>query len=275
VNRLIINLQPDEQTTTQNGKVIDRIVRFCHQIPFLNVDRVVKAGSSGKGTTVRGISDIDLVVFINTDLPMITPEEWLKPLLESLEKHVKNNLEGCKNFKIFPHSLKFTCEELDVDLLPAPKEYSNPEKIPVLWFSVIVTQVAVDFVQKRADPKCKDLIRVLKHWRNLTWRETRSGRPSSYLIELVMISCYDEGLMKVELLVKCMQLFSNFSTLSITWDNKQHSFQEPIVLDPSNTRNNLAKGFCGQISFGVLIFGPLEENARETLNTSFSKLFLM
>jgi len=259
VNLLIIKLQPDEQTTTQNGEVIDRIVRFCHQIPSLNVDRVVKAGSCGKGTTVRGISDIDLVVFIN-DLPMITPEKWLNPLLKSLEDHVKKNLEGCNNFKIFPHSLKFTCKGMDVDLLPAPTEYSNPEKIPVRWFSVIVTQEAVDFVQKR-DPECKDLIRFLKHWRNLSWSETKSGRPSSYLIELVMISCYDKSLMKVEMLVKCMQLFLNFSTLSITWD-KPHAFlQKPIVLDQSNTRNNLAKDFD---------FLPLQEKARETLNTNFS-----
>jgi len=172
VNLLIIKLQPDEQTTTQNGVVIDRIVRFCHQIPFLKVDRVVKAGSSGKGTTVRGNSDIDLVVFINTGLQMITPKEWLNPLLESLEKHVKKNLEGCKDFNIFPHSLQFTCNGMDVDLLPAPAEYSNPKDIPVHWFSVIVTQDAVDFVQDR-DPKCKDLIRLLKHWRNLSWKKPK------------------------------------------------------------------------------------------------------
>jgi len=79
-----------------------------------------------------------------------------------------------------------------------------------------------------------------------------------------MISCYDESLMKVDLLVKCMQLFEKFSTLSITWDNKPHAFQKPIVLDPSNTRNNLAEGFD---------FGPLQEKASETLKTNFSKLF--
>ncbi|CAC5425217.1 unnamed protein product [Mytilus coruscus] len=45
--------------------VIDRVVRIVHRHPRYSVSQVIKGGSLGKGTGVKGHSDVDLLVVLN------------------------------------------------------------------------------------------------------------------------------------------------------------------------------------------------------------------
>ena len=79
----------------------------------------------GKGTAIKGKSDIDLVLVLNE----VTSAEDLKEQLPNIKLKILNMLRNAESLTILPHSIsttefsvKFsvegTYENIDVDLLP-------------------------------------------------------------------------------------------------------------------------------------------------------------
>uniref|UniRef100_A0A8C0DUU0 Polymerase nucleotidyl transferase domain-containing protein n=1 Tax=Balaenoptera musculus TaxID=9771 RepID=A0A8C0DUU0_BALMU len=134
------HLLPDEDFRTQVNEAIHIICSFLKERCFqsashpVRVSKVVKGGSSGKGTTLRGRSDADLVVFLTN----------LKSFQEQLErrgefiKEIRRQLEACQREETFevkfevqkqqwknPRALSFVLrspqlhEWVEFDVLPA------------------------------------------------------------------------------------------------------------------------------------------------------------
>lgn len=80
---LVSALQPSAVANKEVGDAINEIVRLIQEVPGWDVDRVVKTGSTGKGTSIKASnalgngSDVDLVVFVNP--PGGPPTELLLP----------------------------------------------------------------------------------------------------------------------------------------------------------------------------------------------------
>uniref|UniRef100_A0A8C6F007 Polymerase nucleotidyl transferase domain-containing protein n=1 Tax=Monodon monoceros TaxID=40151 RepID=A0A8C6F007_MONMO len=143
------HLLPDEDFYTQVNEAIHTICSFLKERCFrgaphpVRVSKVVKGGSSGKGTTLRGRSDADLVIFL-TNLKSF--QEQLQRRGEFI-KEIRRQLEACQREEIFevefekqqwesPRALSFvlrSCQPhecVEFDVLPAFDalgEHSQPQ----------------------------------------------------------------------------------------------------------------------------------------------------
>ncbi|XP_021078230.1 LOW QUALITY PROTEIN: 2'-5'-oligoadenylate synthase 1A-like [Mus pahari] len=166
----------------------------------VRVSKVVKGGSSGKGTTLRGKSDADLVVFFNNltsyqDL-LNRRREFIKEIKKQLyevqrERHFSVNFEVRSSWWPFAWALSFKLsaphlhQEVEFDVLPAFDVLGpvsiNKKPIPfiyttLIWectslgkdgeFSKCFTELRQNFLKQRP-PKLKSLIRLVKHWYQL------------------------------------------------------------------------------------------------------------
>ncbi|XP_046497397.1 2'-5'-oligoadenylate synthase 1-like isoform X2 [Equus quagga] len=133
-------LLPDTQFRRQVREAIDIICSFLKERCFrgaahpVQVSKVVKGGSSGKGTTLKGRSDADLVVFLDSFKSF---REQFERRAEFIEE-IRRQLEACQREKRFdvqfevqgqqwarPRALSFVLtspqlnEGVEFDVLPA------------------------------------------------------------------------------------------------------------------------------------------------------------
>nr|ACJ13107.1 2',5'-oligoadenylate synthetase 1 [Pongo abelii] len=96
-------LLPDTHFRMQINHAIDTICGFLKERCFrgssypARVSKVVKGGSSGKGTALRGRSDADLVVFLS---PLTTFQDQLNRRGEFIQE-IRKQLEACQRESIF------------------------------------------------------------------------------------------------------------------------------------------------------------------------------
>uniref|UniRef100_A0A8C3SYA6 2'-5' oligoadenylate synthase n=1 Tax=Chelydra serpentina TaxID=8475 RepID=A0A8C3SYA6_CHESE len=200
-------LQPDSTFLRQAGQAIDTICEFLktncfadRPPPRIKVLKVVKGGSLGKGTSLKGGSDADLVVFLSCFKGFGDQETNRAGIIKEIERM----LEKCqqqKHFEVFieqsrwpnPRVLSFMMssktlnESIEFDVLPAyniprsllPRslQWYSPRKRPHSQvyeelihsysrggeFSTCFTELQRDFVVDRRT-KVKSLIRLVKHW---------------------------------------------------------------------------------------------------------------
>ncbi|XP_075852707.1 2'-5'-oligoadenylate synthase 1 isoform X5 [Microcebus murinus] len=101
------NLQPDTSFREQVKRAIHIICSFLKERCFqgashpVRVSKVVKGGSSGKGTALRGRSDADLVVFLS---PLRSFQDQLT-LRGLFIEEIRKQLEACQRERTF--SVKF------------------------------------------------------------------------------------------------------------------------------------------------------------------------
>ncbi|CAM2103358.1 unnamed protein product [Caretta caretta] len=229
------NLQPNQVFKMQISTAINTIFLFLTQNCFRNsgsamrVLKVVKAGSSGKGTALKDVSDVDLVVFVSK----ITDFWALKAERKKIIAEIQTRLEECrgslgKDLVLSikktkwenPRVLTFTLtsntmgEHIDFDVLPAfdalgqlyrgykpdPEVYirlteSDPEGSE---FSPCFTELQRNFVMA-LPTKLKSLIRLVKHWykqyvlphkKKLGWEESL---PPQYALELLSVYAWERG----------------------------------------------------------------------------------
>uniref|UniRef100_A0A8C3FIJ5 2'-5'-oligoadenylate synthetase 1 domain-containing protein n=1 Tax=Chrysemys picta bellii TaxID=8478 RepID=A0A8C3FIJ5_CHRPI len=194
------DLQPNRVFKNQISTAIHIIFLFLTQNCFRNsgsamrVLKVVKAGSSGKGTALKDVSDVDLVVFVSS----ITNFQALKAERKKIIAEIQTRLEECReslgkdlelsikktkweNPRVLTFTLKSNTmdEHIDFDVLPAfdalgqlyrgykpdPQVYirlmeSDPEGSE---FSPCFTELQRNFVMA-LPTKLKSLIRLVKRW---------------------------------------------------------------------------------------------------------------
>ncbi|KAH1180433.1 hypothetical protein KIL84_009269 [Mauremys mutica] len=228
------DLQPNRVFKTQISTAIHTIFLFLTQNCFRNsgsamrVLKVVKAGSSGKGTALKDVSDVDLVVFVS----LITDFRALKAERKKIIDEIQTRLEECReslgtdlvlsikktkweNPRVLTFTLtsRTTDEHIDFDVLPAfdalgqlyrgykpaPEVYisltkSDPEGSE---FSPCFTELQRNFIMA-LPTKLKSLIRLVKRWykQYVLPHKQELGKgeslPPQYALELLSVYAWEQ-----------------------------------------------------------------------------------
>nr|XP_026267838.1 2'-5'-oligoadenylate synthase 1 [Urocitellus parryii] len=265
------HLLPDTRFRQEVKKAIDIICSFlkerCFQGAFhrVRVSKVVKGGSSGKGTSLRGRSDADLVVFLEN---LTSFEDQLEHRGEFITE-IKKQLEACPKeefdvkFRIqnsrwsnprvlsFVLSSSYLSEEVEFDVLPAfdalghlTKGYRPSPQIYVKLilectsrqlegeFSTCFTELQRAFLKQRTT-KLKSLIRLVKYWFQLCKKKLGKPLPPQYALELLTVYAWERGSGESEFKMAqgfqtVLRLVIDYQQLCIYW-TKYYDFEDPII----------------------------------------------
>ncbi|KAF6278230.1 2'-5'-oligoadenylate synthetase 1 [Rhinolophus ferrumequinum] len=267
-------LLPDTHFRLQVKQAIDIICSFLKEKCFqhashpIRVSKVVKGGSSGKGTTLRGRSDADLVVFLS----------HLRSFREQFDRRgefiqeIRKQLEACQRDKRFaiefevqnhgwanPRALSFVLKspkindgvEFDVlpafdvlgqvtdDYIPNPQIYVNLIQVCEHLkkegeFSACFTELQRAFLRQRP-AKLKSLIRLVKHWYQKCKEKCRESLPPQYALELLTVYAWERGSKKSEFntaqgFKTVLELVRGYQQLWIYWP-KYYNFKNPVICD--------------------------------------------
>ncbi|XP_058995426.1 2'-5'-oligoadenylate synthase 1 isoform X1 [Mustela lutreola] len=267
-NRLL----PDTNFRRQIKDAVHIISTFLKEKCFqgaphpVRVTKVIKGGSSGKGTSLRGRSDADLVVFLSN---LGSFQEQLDKRGEFI-REIKRQLEACQRKEIFkvrfevgslqwekPRALSFWLkhpylpEEVEFDVLPAfdvlgqwtNNGQPNPEVYIKLIrecqmleregeFSTCFTELQRDFLRQRPT-KVKSLIRLVKHWFQKCKKQLGKPLPQQYALELLTVYAWEEGSNETEFSMAqgfqtVLKLVLNYHQLCIYW-TKYYNFKNRII----------------------------------------------
>ncbi|XP_023589553.1 2'-5'-oligoadenylate synthase 1 isoform X1 [Trichechus manatus latirostris] len=261
-------LLPDTPFRLQVKKAINTICSFLKERCFqyashpVRVPKVVKGGSSGKGTALKGRSDADLVVFLSNLTSFQDQLEHRKVFIEEIRKQ----LEACKREEKFdvkfevrsplenPRVLSFTLiapdldEQVDFDILPAfdalgqvTKGYRPHPQIYVQLisecsqggeFSTCFTELQRAFLKQRP-AKLKSLIRLVKHWYQECKKQLNKSLPPQYALELLTVYAWERGSNKPDFNTAqgfrtVLELVLDYKQLCIYW-TKYYDFENPII----------------------------------------------
>ncbi|CAC5400589.1 OAS [Mytilus coruscus] len=193
-------LEPDTAYNLSCCAVVHRLCEFMkNNFPAeLRPAQIIKGGSLGKGTAVKGKSDADLVVFLadrNFDsIPYL--QNHMDKVLNDMEtylRHGKCTIEG-KTFHAVKVSVSCHKEHThDVDILPSVNildKYSKKEIYQMMmgrsetdqsFYSAALVPLQMQFVSERPT-KLKSLIRLVKYWRKTSFNESTGNKrlPTSY-----------------------------------------------------------------------------------------------
>lgn len=271
------HLLPNTLFRSQVKQAVDIICSFLKEKCFqsashlVRVSKVVKGGSSGKGTALRGRSDADLVVFLS----------HLRSFKEQFDRRgefiqeIRKQLEACERQNMFaiefevqgshvwsnPRVLSFVLssprlsESVEFDVLPAfdvlgqvTGDYRpNPEiyvrliqECEVLGlqeggeFSTCFTELQRGFLRERPT-KLKSLIRLVKHWYKECKKKHGSPLPPQYALELLTVYAWERGCNKTEF--NTAEGFRTVLELVRNYQQlwiywtKYYNFENPVICD--------------------------------------------
>lgn len=224
LGRFIDNhVQADANFRDCCGEVIDTIVKHLQGISGkLKPKRVLKSGSLGKGTAVKGRADIDLVIMLNEYTEVEQLMKDMEQLLKSLKAHVLK-LDKVKHQKTTRYSVQIEtmCRKQhnhDVDILPAVdlleagcstddifRKMASASPTDIHEYSVSLAPIQLEII-KQLPPKVKSLITLIKYWKEkylkgenepempslAEKRFDKPNWPTSYPFELVIISAWND-----------------------------------------------------------------------------------
>ncbi|ESO92009.1 hypothetical protein LOTGIDRAFT_233290 [Lottia gigantea] len=204
-------LRAPEAYRERMSQAVESIVRHLQHMPNYSIKEVVKSGSLGKGTTVGNNADADLVIFFNGYQTM---EELIaaKPKIISdistyMNRFDRSVFSACiklrENGYLGQYKLKHIATNtfVEVDILPALdvvalrgsvegviEEMRYKPQIVRGHYSVCFCKEQLRLI--RAKPaKVKDLIRLMKYWKNSNSLPIRS-----YCCEVVCLYVHDKFL---------------------------------------------------------------------------------
>ncbi|XP_043925682.1 2'-5'-oligoadenylate synthase 3-like [Protopterus annectens] len=251
-------LLPDSSFTNYVGQVIDTICNFLKENCFKNsqskikVQKIIKGGSSGKGTTLKNDSDADLVVFLDCfksykDLK----DERHDVIVEIRERlnqfsrersHIKIHFnEDRKRSLGFKLQVKADTEWIKCDVLPAynaigefnkdiPKPssqvYIDLIELPAGKgeFSLCFTELQRHFIMHQP-PKVKNLLRLVKYWYKKhvkTYKKDQRHLPPKYALELLTMYVWEQGSNKENFKMEegfrtLLEMIQQYQQLCIYW----------------------------------------------------------
>lgn len=202
-------IEPDTTYNQRCKAVVHRLCCFMQN--ELKPSEVIKSGSLGKGTAVKGKSDADLVVFLNNIDTISELQENMTSILDDM----KSRLNDCDDYHVegstqFAVKISINCDghSHSVDILPSIniigketseaidgaiyekiyKEMRNASQYDRKYYSAALAPLQEKFVS-RVPPKVKTLIRLIKYWRKTEFQERTDKHklPSSYPLELIVI----------------------------------------------------------------------------------------
>ncbi|XP_054382406.1 2'-5'-oligoadenylate synthase 1 isoform X6 [Pongo abelii] len=259
-------LLPDTHFRMQINHAIDTICGFLKERCFrgssypARVSKVVKGGSSGKGTALRGRSDADLVVFLS---PLTTFQDQLNRRGEFIQE-IRKQLEACQRERAFsvkfevqaprwdnPRALSFVLssfqlrEGVEFDVLPAFDALAHrgvhrpAERGRVLHLLHRTTERLPEAAPHQAQephppsqalvPKCMALPPDMMG----PCKKKLGKLPPQYALELLTVYAWERGSMKTHFNTAqgfrtVLELVINYQQLCIYW-TKYYDFENPII----------------------------------------------
>ncbi|XP_041357454.1 2'-5'-oligoadenylate synthase 1A-like [Gigantopelta aegis] len=247
-------------------QVLESLVQFLQrkEAPF-NVKTILKGGSFGKGTSVRGNSDLDLILFLNDyptvaalkkDLPMVlhqvksyvqTHAHWAEELMFrrvtrlSVQFYLRiPDLDEVHQVEIFPavHVTETTSKDNIYEVMKENQELQD-------YFMSSLAPLQIAFVSQ-VPSKVKDLIRLFKYW-----AQVERVPVKLYFIELLVINHWvTDGKphnFDMDIYVKqLLQQLADCRSLAISFSDNynyklyRNDLRAPYVLDPANPFQNVA-----------------------------------
>lgn len=257
------------------------LMQTQHNVSF-NVSEIVKGGSLGHGTAVPGHYDIDLVIYSRDIMPGDVHQngfcEWVARLQQFISGtlRIPSHTPGYRG-----RSVQFTYRykdiiTLDVDLLVSPFWESPLALYRFLhgitepnreMFTVCASKWQVQFFKENVDNLAKEYIRRAKSWRNSVWRSSQIGKPSSYLISLLVVEAYERAVKfsfdtSPESVKRQLTSFVvNYQCICVYWEKYyrlSHYYRVPpipCVIDPANPFNNVwqsgINGDCSSLTRSI------------------------
>ncbi|XP_050015024.1 2'-5'-oligoadenylate synthase 3 isoform X1 [Alexandromys fortis] len=261
-------LQPDRHFLDQVKKAVDTICSFLKENCFRNspikVLKVVKGGSSAKGTALQGRSDADLVVFLScfrqfseqgSHRAEVISE--IRAQLEACQQKqkfdVKFEISNRKNPRVLSFSLTSQTlldQSVDFDVLPAfnalgqlrPGSRPDPQVYKDLIhsysnageFSTCFTELQRDFISTRPT-KLKSLIRLVKHWYQQCNKmvQGKGSLPPQHGLELLTVYAWEQGSQNPQFNMAegfrtVLELVSQYRQLCIYWTVNYNAEDEAI-----------------------------------------------
>ncbi|XP_069922338.1 2'-5'-oligoadenylate synthase 3 isoform X2 [Oryctolagus cuniculus] len=250
-------LQPNRQFLAQVNKAVNAICSFLRENCFRNspikVLKVVKGGSSAKGTALRGRSDADLVVFLscfgqfseqgNRRAEVIAEiRAQLEACQQERQFEVKFEISKWENPRVLSFSLSSPTmldQSVDFDVLPAfdalgqlvpgsrpssqvyvdlIRSYSHAGE-----FSTCFTELQRDFIVSRPT-KLKSLIRLVKYWYRQCNKmpKGRGSLPPQHGLELLTVYAWEQAgrdaqFSMAEGFRTVLELVSQYRQLRVYW----------------------------------------------------------
>ncbi|EDM13762.1 rCG21289 [Rattus norvegicus] len=263
---------PDISFRDELREVIDVLCillknRCCRESSHpVRTSKVGKGGSSRKGTTLKGWSDADLVVFLDSFTcfgdQLNRRGEFTKEIKKLLfevqrDRHIGVKIEVHSSWSPNHRALSFKLsapdqqKEVKFDVLPAydllghvciprkpnPQFYANliSERTSLGKedeFSTCFTELQLYFLNWRPT-KLKSLIRLVKHWYQLCKEKLGDPLPPQYALELLTIYAWERGgrLTKFNTAQgfrTVLELITKYKQLLIYW-TVCYDFQHPEV----------------------------------------------
>jgi len=249
----------------ESANSLDRALDAIMDAMFLNVDHVVKGGSVGRCTQVMGVTDAEVVLFLN-GLPEGDSCRWLPGLLKSVVGGLQAQLtnDSCiRGANIVEDAVQLLLDgPLTVDLRFAPVMGSYHETIRRLSVedahyrvscNLLLAEQRVNFIRKQPEA-VKVTIRLLKWWREQQTWSTVHTRPSDELLELVVVHIAATEPAPVNqraAIENTLSLLAHFGEAQILWSEASRCYaenviprpmllQRPLLMDPVDPFINVA-----------------------------------
>mmetsp|Transcript_57780 Transcript_57780/g.102558 ORF Transcript_57780/g.102558 Transcript_57780/m.102558 type:complete len:536 (+) Transcript_57780:99-1706(+) len=244
------------------AKALVDVVDLIQEVTFLNVARVVKSGSMGKGTAISvGMPDAEVVLFVR-GLPLDNHSQWLPSLLQASAKGLETSskaMHSIEGIHVTEDSVRFNVPGvLRVDLRFSPLFENMVHTLQVIdkqhpeqrhHYKSSLVEARVQFVARQPG-STKLTIRLLKWWRDQQDWSAEIFRPSDDIVELIAIysAVQTKPADQQQSIANVMSLMSRFDELRIVWSNFYNKAdvwppllqQCPLLMDPANPYVNIA-----------------------------------
>nr|XP_039274346.1 uncharacterized protein LOC120348292 [Styela clava] len=264
------------------------LTRFVNNSLPLRLTRIVQAGSIGTGTMCGNRTDVDFIL-LTPDLPKNGHAAWLPGFVHAITKLMceavdEGKLEGFSEFYHNAYTVQFMYnDKIEVDLYwtfdwnsegaggydalynELLKQHNSEN---LLWFCSAAAERQKIFIEEQPD-QVKDLIKVVKNWRNtVDWIDAK-WKPPSYLLALLLVRAYEIACHEVEgSLPSNRTVINSFVNLVLTSKNEKepniklswgrfydpgdysieytgttdgNAASFPLIQDPANPLNNIAE----------------------------------
>ncbi|KAM9097953.1 2'-5'-oligoadenylate synthase 1 isoform X2 [Sarcophilus harrisii] len=265
------HLLPDTTFQTEVHRAIHTISNFLKDRCFrgtwksVRVTKIVRGGSSGKGTALRDCSKVDLVVFLS-DLRSYQDQidrrrEFIEEIKKQLEEYeLEQEWMFAVKFKVnkptkFPQVLSFSMKSnnisqwMDFHIFPAfdvlgqmNRDLKKPD--PHIYidlikesqageeFFICFTELQNSFFNHRCN-KLKNLVRLVKHWYKMC-KEKMDSLPPQYALELLTIYAWEHGSQEINFSIArgfqtVLYLIQKYQELMIYWTINYDTQNETIA----------------------------------------------
>ncbi|XP_015442335.1 2'-5'-oligoadenylate synthase 3 isoform X2 [Pteropus alecto] len=263
-------LQPNSQFLAQVNKAVDAICSFLRENCFRNspikVLKVVKGGSSAKGTALQGRSDADLVVFLScfsrfTEQGNMRAEiiSEIRAQLEACQREwpfeVKFEISKWENPRVLSFSLTSRTmleQSVAFDVLPAfdalGQLVAGSRPRPQVYvdlvhsyshageYSPCFTELQRNFIVSRPT-KLKSLIRLVKHWYQQCNKmpKGKGSLPPQHGLELLTVYAWEQSgqgtqFNMAEGFRTVLELVTQYHQLCIYW-TVNYNYENKTVAD--------------------------------------------